>query len=154
MQMEDYAGAYESRLSDVRALLGLPSPRTIAAVHLGGVAIECRLKDLVLAYHKIASWNEKGSRPKDTWLGKPIARPGHGLASIMRLMNDLYQKGKNDKNFLTHLNRLMHPTGATQVDFIELRYTSTEVSKASLKDWNESLEYICGWLKKNEKVTP
>lgn len=41
--MENYAGAYESRLQDVTALLGCTPVRSIAAAHFGGVAIECRI---------------------------------------------------------------------------------------------------------------
>ncbi len=48
--MEDFAGAYLARKNDIFAL-----PRdqnhTIAIFHLGGIAVECRLKSLLLDYH-------------------------------------------------------------------------------------------------------
>ena len=150
--MENYAAAYEARLSDVETLLAPETPRAVAAVHLGGVAVECRLKALAVTYHKITEWGQEGARARDPWKGKSIARPGHSLVPIVKLMNELYQKAKNDARFLTHLDALVHPTGATQVDFIDLRYAGDEVERDALQGWRRSFEYVCGWLDKNGKV--
>ncbi|WP_295385434.1 hypothetical protein [uncultured Thiodictyon sp.] len=65
-------------------------------------------------------------------------------------MNDLYRKAKADPFFLMHLNRLMHPKGATDVDFIALRYSAEEQSETEIREWQHSLDYVCGWLRKNE----
>lgn len=54
--MEDYERAYKNRLLDIDALLAANVPRITAATHLGGVAIECRLKALVITYHSIKEW--------------------------------------------------------------------------------------------------
>lgn len=151
--MEDYSKAYDARRRDVDELLKLTPPHATIAAHLAGVAVECRLKALILAYHRIGYWEQACARPKDPRLGQPIARPGHGLLSALRVMDDLYRRAKADGRVLTHLSRLMHPTGATGADFIELRYLGTELDPASLNEWRKSLEYVLGWLKKNEGVT-
>lgn len=46
MQMKDYELASASRRTDVESLLDGASPRTTAAVHLEGIAVECKLKAL------------------------------------------------------------------------------------------------------------
>ncbi len=151
--MEDYAGAFESRLNDVTALLGCVPPRSVAAAHLGGIAIECRIKALILDYHKITHWDEPSRRPKDSMRKHPVARPGHSLVGALRQMNDLYRKAMADRFFIEHLDRLTHPAGATGLDFIDLRYRADELGEETLRDWRRSLDYVRGWLEKNEGST-
>jgi hypothetical protein len=84
--------------------------------------------------------------------GQPIARPGHGLKSILKQMDKLYQCATSDPLFIKHLDRLMHPLGAPSVDFIELRYSPDDIAPESMKDWKKSFIYVCGWLRKNARV--
>ena len=44
--MEDYAGAFAARHLDVEALLSSEPMRSTAAVHIGGIAVECQIKAL------------------------------------------------------------------------------------------------------------
>ncbi|WP_196494245.1 hypothetical protein [Burkholderia cepacia] len=150
MQMEDYENASSARRADVETLLHGEAPRAIAAVHLGGVSVECKLKSLVAKYHNIASWDENSRRKKDPKLGQPIPRPGHGLIAAIRLMDTVYRKAKSDPMLLKHLSRVMYPSGATSRDFIDLRYVATELDKNSLADWQQSFHYVLNWLAKNE----
>lgn len=147
--MENYGLAFESRRVDVEALMACAVPRTTAAAHLGGVAIECRLKDLVVRYHGIAAWGDLGTRLRDSRRGQPIERPGHGLLASLRLMSDLNKKALLDPAFLVHLSRIMNPGGATSHDFIDLRYVGDNISGNTLHDWRQSLQYVLGWLEKN-----
>lgn len=148
--MEDYEQASASRRTDVETLLDSAVPRTTAAVHLGGVAIECKLKALIAKYHEIGSWDENSRRKKDPRIGQPISRPGHGLISAIRLMDVVYRKAKADPLFLTHLSRVMHPAGATTLDFIELRYVAAELEQNAIREWRQSFVYVLSWLMKNE----
>lgn len=70
--------------------------------------------------------------------------------------SDPYQKytkkQKPTPQFLSHLSRITHPTGATEADFIALRYSSNEIADDTMIDWKKSLEYVIGWLKKNEAM--
>jgi hypothetical protein len=77
--MEDYTGAYQARKNDVCALLTLPSNHKIAIFHLGGIAIECKLKAFLLIYHRINNWNEKSHRTKDSMYNQEINNPNHSL---------------------------------------------------------------------------
>jgi hypothetical protein len=150
--MEDYQGAADARLSDVDALLSAASVRCVAASHLGGAAVECRLKALVARYHRISEWGGKSSRAKDRRNNQPIPNPGHSLSTAIRSMSDVYDRAKLDKDFLQHLGRVMHPAGATMTDFIALRYRGAQLPAATLTDWKISFKYVVGWLKKNEVI--
>ena len=57
--MQDFAGAYIARKND---LLALPKDHTIAIFHLGGIALECRLKSLLINYHKINEWGNPSTK--------------------------------------------------------------------------------------------
>ena len=148
--MEDYAGASDERFADVDALLASAPKRSTAAVHIGGVAVECRIKSIVLRYHRILRWSEQGARPSDGFWRKPVPRPGHSLISAVRIMSKIYERAKADPLFLTHLDRLMHPIGSQDIDFIDMRYAATGVDSRALDEWEKSLEYVRGWLRKNE----
>ncbi len=150
--MENYEKAHECRLLDIEALLAGQIPRGTAAAHLGGSAVECRLKALVLTYHKISSWNDHSLRRKDSRFGQPIPRTGHGLIGAVRLMQELYDKAKADHLFLKHLNNVTYPAGRNDTDFIALRYSAQDLGGMSLYEWNKSLNYVLGWLKKNEAL--
>jgi hypothetical protein len=147
--MEDYLGAHKARIADVEVLLAAMSKRSTAAAHLGGVAVECRLKDLVLKYHDIAAWGDASRRAKDPLHNNPIPRPGHGLVGSLRLMKMLYARALADHLFLQHLGRINHPMGATASDFIDLRYSGEEINAMACGEWKRSLEYVVGWLDKN-----
>ena len=148
--MENYEKAHECRLLDIDVLLAGQNQRGTAAAHLGGTAVECRLKTLVLKYHQISAWNEQSKRRKDSKFGMPIPRTGHGLIGAVRLMQDLYAKAKADPLFLKHLNNVTYPAGQTDTDFIALRYSARNLEGASLQQWHNSLKYVLGWLNKNE----
>lgn len=151
--MENYIKASKERYADVNTLLDHSSMRTTAAAHLGGIAVECHIKAMVLNYHNIKSWGEEGKRPRDVHQGKPIQRPGHGLISIVKLMPRLYEKAKSDPQFLRHLNALMHPAGSSDIDFIALRYAANSLDSSVCAAWQQSLNYVQGWLNKNTCIT-
>lgn len=147
--MEDFAGAYLARRNDILAM-----PRnqnhTIAIFHLGGIAVECRLKSLLLDYHRINKFDENSNRPKDSMYNQPVANPNHGLATALRRMSDFNNKAKSDSQLLKHLQTILYPLGSTEVDYISLRYVPQ--TNQSQEDWQKSFDYVCGWLEKNEKT--
>ncbi len=147
--MEDYSGAYTERKRDVRALLDLES-HDIAIFHLGGIAVECRLKALLAMYHRIREWEEKSHRRKDSMFGQPVKNPKHSFLTALKRMPELYNQAKKDHNLLKHLQRIFNPLGATTIDFISCRYIAH--SSASQEIWKQSFDYVCGWLKKNERT--
>ncbi|MCD0252612.1 hypothetical protein [Xanthomonas campestris] len=150
--MEDFAGASDIRIDDVKVLLAPATPRCLATAHLGGVAIECKLKSLIAVYHRIAEWGEPGQRPKDPRQGSPIANPGHGIVQALKMMPDLYKRAKIDPKMLEHLAVVVNPKGTMEVDYISLRYSSKEFSAQALSEWKCSFNYVVGWINKNREV--
>ena len=146
--MEDFAGSYLARKNDISAF---PKDRhhNIAIFHLGGIAIECRLKSLLLLYHKISEFDKTSNRSKDSMYNQIIKNPSHGLLTALRRMSDFNSRAKLDKQFLIHLQNIVHPLDRTDIDYISLRYIP-QTSK-SQEDWQKSFDYVCGWLEKNEK---
>ena len=147
--MEDFAGAYLARKKDIFALPN-DQNHTIAIFHLGGIAVECRLKSLLLDYHKINKFAEISNRPKDPMYNQLVINPGHGLSIAVKRMSDFYKKAKSDSQLLKHLQTILYPLGSTEVDYISLRYIPQTTQ--SQEDWQKSFDYVCGWLEKNEKT--
>ena len=147
--MEDFEGAYLARKNDIFAL-----PRnqnhTIAIFHLGGVAVECQLKAMLLVYHKISDWNNQSHRVRDSLFGKPIKNPKHDLRKALSDMSDLYNVALADGQFLAHLEKIIRPLGSSNPDYISLRYIPQTTE--SLSDWHNSFNYICLWLQKNKRT--
>jgi hypothetical protein len=150
--MEDYEEAYRQRLLDINALLAADPKRTTAAAHVGGVAIECRLKALIISYHEILEWGEKSRRPKDPRTSQPIQRTSHALFAAVKQMDVLYKKAMTDQHFIRHLNAVNYPVGASETDFIALRYSSRNLNEANMEGWKRSFSYVQNWLEKNEKL--
>lgn len=147
--MEDFAGAYLARKNDI-SVLPKNQQHTIAIFHLGGIAVECRLKSLLLQYHQINKFDENSKRPKDSMYNQPVANPSHGLLTALRRMSDFNNKAKSDSQLLKHLQTILYPLGSTEVDYINLRYIPQTTQ--SQEDWQKSFDYVCGWLEKNEKT--
>ncbi len=145
--MDDYTGAYIARKNDISVL---PKHHAIAIYHLGGIAVECRLKSLLLLYHQISDWDQKSRRTKDSMYNQPIVNPSHGLLSALRRMSDFSKQAKSDKQFLIHLQKIIYPLGSTDIDYISLRYIPQTTQ--SPEDWQKSFDYVCGWLEKNERI--
>jgi len=145
--MEDFAGAYLARKKDIFALPN-DQNHTIAIFHLGGIAVECRLKSLLLDYHKINKFAENSNRPKDPMYNQLVINPGHRLSIALKHMSDFYKKAKSDSQLLKHLQTIIYPLGSSEVDYISLRYIPKTTQ--SQDDWQKSFDYVCGWLEKNE----
>ncbi|WP_420208936.1 hypothetical protein [Candidatus Electronema sp. JC] len=145
--MEDYNEAFRARRRDANELLQLNGHK-IAAFHLGGVAVECRLKAFLVLYHKVVEWEQPSGRRKDSCFKQPVKNPGHGLLTAIKRMSRLYDKAKLDYMFLKHLEKVTHPLGASSMDYIGIRYIA---ETATCQDeWINSFDYVCRWLDKNK----
>ena len=145
--MDDFTGAYLARKKDVSAL---PKHHAIAIFHLGGIAVECRLKSLLLLYHKISMFDEKSGRAKDSMYNQIIENPSHALFTALKRMPDFSKRAKLDEQFLKNLHKIIYPLDRTDIDYISLRYIPHTTQ--SQEDWQKSFDYVCGWLEKNEKT--
>lgn len=147
--MEDFAGAYLARKNDIFAL-----PRnqnhTVAIFHLGGVAVECRLKAMLLVYHRIADWNLPSQRVGDYLHGQVIRNPSHDLLKAVQNMSALNAVAMLDSDFFCHLENIKRPLGSTNPDYISLRYIPD--TQQAISAWQYSFNYINQWLQKNNGI--
>ncbi len=147
--MEDYIGAYQARKNDIVGLSTLSTNHKVAMFHLGGIAIECKLKALLLAYHRINAWNEKSRRTKDSMYNQEIENPSHSLLTAIKHMPKLRKRAKLSQKFMEHLDHIIHPLGASNVNYIDIRYYPEQ--EPLEHDWKKSFDYVCGWLEKNKE---
>jgi len=146
--MEDFTGAYKERKDDAFALLALQNNHSIAAFHLGGIAIECYLKSLLISYHQLSDWKHKSLKQNDPLFDKPIKNPSHRLMEAIKNMSNLYNIAITDGVFLNHLSRIINPLGEDSPDYISLRYSSEAID--STEEWLQSFNYVLGWLDQNK----
>ena len=149
--MEDFTGAYRERKRDTFALLALQNNHSIAAFHLGGIAIECYLKSLLISYHQLSAWKHKSLKQNDPLFDKPIKNPSHSLMEAIKNMSDLYNIAMTDSVFLSHLSRIIKPLGGDFPDYINLRYSSK--TNYPTEEWLESFNHVLGWLEQNGEIT-
>jgi len=147
--MEDFTGAYIHRKKDALALLTLNANHGIAIFHLGGVAIECRLKALLIMYHQIQGWKQNSRRTGDSLYGLPIKNPSHKLMEALKNMPTLYDKAMSDSVFLNHFSKIIHPLGSSSPDYITLRYSPK--TELSTDNWQQSFNHVLGWLDQNQR---
>ena len=84
--MEDYESAFLQRYQDTEILCY--SARKVAAMHFGGVTIECLLKSMIFAsLHKSAKreWKTDSNNP-----GHTITNPGHSFQDALKRHNKLH----------------------------------------------------------------
>ncbi|NOS88052.1 MAG: hypothetical protein HOP34_05835 [Methylococcaceae bacterium] len=153
--MEDFTGAYLARKNDIFAL-----PRNqnhaVAIFHLGGIAIECRLKAMLLKYHRITklgfkvSDSEKSKRIGDAMYDNPILNPGHNLLKAIEDMPVLNAAALSDSYFFGHLENIRRPLGLSNPDYINLRYIPD--TQQAISAWQDSFNYINQWLQQNNRI--
>src|SRR5215469_5479280 len=81
--MEDYHAAFLRCVDDVKALD--EKGRRVAAMHFGGVAVECLLKHMLVSSIPQGATKEwYNSRRESTWnYGHRIENPGHEYNSVL-----------------------------------------------------------------------
>lgn len=126
--------------------------RKIAAMHIGGIMIECRLKSFLLLYHRIGKFGERSKRRRDRNFNSEIPNPKHALTGALRKMSDLWTRAKRDPRFILSLDSIGQPLESAQVDYISLRYQQELPSVAAYTKWYKSWRYVDGWLRRNLSV--
>ena len=64
-------------------------------------------------------------------------------------MDEFYQRASLDNDFMNHLNKIIHPLGITQENYINIRYIAQ--TNLSYNDWLTSFNYVWLWLDQNQK---
>jgi hypothetical protein len=137
--MEDYHAAFLQRAEDV-AILDKNGRRT-AAIHFGGVAIECLLKHLIFASLPDNARREWKTNTNDP--GHTLTNPGHDYMEALNRLNRLRSSIIRKYPFvLAWLNDIESPAG----HFIDLRYSEKELGDEKYKRWTRSYRSLVDWL--------
>jgi len=139
--MEDYEAAFLQRVLDVEALHD--AGRRSAAMHFGGITIECLLKYLVVTSFPQGATKEWKTDTNDP--GHTIKNPGHDYQYALRCYHRLWFRVQQSRYVLKWLNEVEAPNG----HFIDMRYIGKEPDEAKYKLWWRSYQNLLGWLRKN-----
>src|SRR3989442_14582862 len=107
--MEDFQSAFLERIRDVAALD--TAGRRTAAMHFGGVAIECLLKYIIctsLPKNAIGEWEWKTDSNDP---GHTIHNPGHSYNAALRCHNRLRFRVQQLRYVLGWLDDVENPDG-------------------------------------------
>lgn len=138
--MEDYQAAFLQRHVDTETLC--KSGRKIAAIHFGGVTIECLLKSMIFATLPkgvTQEWKTDFNNP-----GHTITNPGHSYIEALRRHNRLHSRVQKFPEVMKWLNEVENPSQ----HFIDMRYSCSEPDDASYKGWLDTYQRLIGWLQK------
>jgi hypothetical protein len=135
--MEDYQSAFLQRHRDTEILDR--SNRKIAAMHFGGITIECLLKSMILASVSSQEWKTDSNNP-----GHTITNPGHSLRAALKSNNRLYSRVQNCPEVIKWINIVENPSQ----NFITMRYSSSEPNDDEYKQWLSAYTRLEKWLQK------
>ncbi|MEC4814269.1 MAG: hypothetical protein SAK29_13490 [Scytonema sp. PMC 1069.18] len=138
--MEDYQSVFQERRIDTEILS--KSTRKVAAMHFGGVTIECLLKAMIFTtLPKSASleWKTDSNNP-----GHTITNPGHSYIEALKRHNRLYSRVQKFPDVMKWLNEVEHPSQ----NFIDMRYCCNEPDEESYKRWLTTYQRLIAWLEK------
>lgn len=138
---EEYEAAFLQRAGDVEKLVA--AERRNAAMHFGGIVIECLLKHLILASLPVNVAREWKTDDNDP--GHTITRPGHSFVEAIRKHNKLWIRVQHQPLVIKWLNEVQDPNGP----FINIRYIAKEPDEQRYRHWLQSYKSLISWLQKN-----
>ncbi|MEG4627794.1 hypothetical protein Q5691_26355 [Microcoleus sp. w1-18aA5] len=137
--MEDYQAAFLQRHTDTEKLCH--SNRKVAAMHFGGITIECLLKAMILASlpkRAKREWKTDSNNPQHT-----ITNPGHSFQDALKRHNKLHDRVQKFPQVMKWLNTVENPNNQ---HFIDMRYSSSESDEPNYKQWLFAYNSLIGWL--------
>ena len=126
--MEDYQAAFIERHIDTETLS--KSGRKVAAIHFGGISIECLLKAIIFA-----------SLPKD--MSKDLRT--HSYTALLKQNNKLKSRIDKFPEVRKWLEEVENPISQ---HFIDMRYSGVEPNEAIYKSWFQAYQRLQGWLQR------
>jgi hypothetical protein len=144
--MEDFQAAFVEHHIDVQALDA--TSRRTAAMHLGGVAVECLLKVIICASLATNSHGEKEWKTEANDPGHTVYNPGHSYEAALRTYNKLKTRVDNFPQVRKWLSEVEHP----ECHFIDMRYLGKETredeAQERYKHWKETYTRLVYWLQR------
>ncbi|MCL2930231.1 MAG: hypothetical protein O4861_23310 [Trichodesmium sp. St16_bin4-tuft] len=143
--MEDYQAAFLERYSDTKKLH--ESERKIAAMHFGGITIECLLKAMIFATlpnSATKEWKTDENNP-----GHTFTNPGHSYSEALKRHNKLKSRIDKFPQVREWLDQVENPIGQ---NFIHIRYCAIEADNINYKSWFKTYTRLIEWLQKQAKI--
>ena len=142
--IEDYASAFVERAQDQAVLAKVD--RRIAAMHMGGIVIECRLKALILGHFPE---NQRYWRPGRKSKHKPsqhcnISNPGHNLEEALNKLEELGVIPSPSRQIRDALTAIQNPLPG--YPFIDLRYYSGSLEASDYERWKGNYQTLKTWF--------
>ncbi len=138
--MEDYQAAFLNRHIDTDKLH--QAGRKIAAMHFGGITIECLLKSMILAALPKGTSPEWKTDSNDP--GHTITNPKHSYTEALNRHNRLRSRVDKFPEVRKWLDEIENPSQ----HFIDMRYCCSEPDDASYKSWLDKYQRLIKWLHK------
>ncbi|NJK29475.1 MAG: hypothetical protein HC851_05870 [Acaryochloris sp. RU_4_1] len=138
--MEDYQTTFSERHTDTEALCS--AGRKIAAMHFGGITIECLLKAMIVA--SLPKGVSKEWKTDSFDPGHTITNPGHSYVEARKRHNRLNYRIQKFPEVRKWLEEIEHPNQ----HFIDIRYSCSEPDDESYKRWLESYQRLRKWLER------
>ncbi|BBD55514.1 hypothetical protein [Planktothrix agardhii] len=139
--MEDYQSAFLQRHKDTEILCS--SNRKVAAMHFGGVTIECLLKSMILASLPKSAKREWKTDSNNH--GHTITNPGHSFQDALKRHHKLYDRVQKIPQVMKWLVTVENPKNQ---HFIDMRYDGSEPNDEDYKQWLSAYKSLIGWLQK------
>lgn len=144
--MDDYAAASKERALDTLALhKASPNRRTKGAVHLGGITLECILKDMIFTYHSIKNWGQRSKRTGDV-----IQNPSHKLETAIGLVDGVRVRLEASQEMKEHFQTVLRIGGG----YIHLRYKGGSIPNARYEEWYQAYDSLKKWLIQQKMSLP
>ncbi|NJL57454.1 hypothetical protein HC928_21705 [bacterium] len=134
------SAAFLQRYKDTEVLCA--SVRKSAAMHFGGITIECLLKAIVVASLPKNSQKEWKTDTHDP--GHTITNPGHSLLGALKRQNRLYSRVQRFPEVMKWVNAIETPNR----HFIDIRYSGDEPDDVNYKQWLAAYKSLKDWLVK------
>jgi hypothetical protein len=143
LSMEDYQAAFMQRHLDTEILCRKESERRVAAMHFGGVTIECLLKAMIFATLPKSATQEWKTDTNDP--GHTVTNPKHSYIEALKRHNRLRSRIENFPEVRKWLDEVENPNSQ---NFIDMRYSGLEPDNESYKRWLKAYQSLKGWLQK------
>jgi hypothetical protein len=136
--MEDFQSAFGERNQDTTVLHD--SDRKIAAMHLGGVTVECLLKALILS---TVPKSQRMWKNDDCDPGHTFTNPGHSFEDALKRNNALRHRVSQNSTVKNWIKIVQSPNGE---HFIDMRYSSNVPHDKDYKEWWFAYSSLLKWL--------
>ena len=143
--MEDYQAAFLERFYDTKK--SYESKRKIAAMHFGGITIECLLKAMIFATlpnSATKEWKTYENNP-----GHTFTNPGHSYSEALKRHNKLKSRIDKFPQVREWLDQVENPIGQ---HFIYIRYCAIEADNINYESWFKTYTRLIEWLKKQATI--